>query len=412
MMNQQLPAYDVHPTSLRLMKKGHPWIIEDQYTEKFHPRDRFIVATERRRPCALFIHDPRHSSIKARIWAQKGDFSRLIKSFKNDLMVRMQKAINKRKQKELLKDRENFYLIFGEADQLPGLHVQYLNGEILVQFYTYFWDNYSDYVITNLQKALSNVFNMEITKSEFWIQHRADSGVSKQPAKSLNPNVSFKKIDICEYDVNYEIEIGRNYDCGLYTDMSSVRGHLMQEFKAAKSVLNLFSYTGAFTCFSLKHGADRAVSVDLSEKYLEQLEYNISLNKDLKTKEHTSLRLPTQEALDKLLGEKQTFSLVICDPPSSSSDGNKRTNALKEYESMLPKMYELLEKDGKVLIFLNTHKVSRVKFEQKITEILKNKKIPLIIQKKVGLAADCPTIKGFPEGSYLKGLLLCHDKGQ
>jgi 23S rRNA (cytosine1962-C5)-methyltransferase len=223
------------------MKKGHPWIIEDQYTEKFHPRDRFIIATERRRPCALFIHDPRHASIKARMWAPKGDFGRLIKSFRNDLIIRMQKSIKKRQQKGILEERNNFYLIFGEADHLPGLHVQFLNGEILIQYYTYFWENYSDFVITNLQKIMSNTFNMDVTKSDFWEQHRADSGALKEPAKSLNPNMSFKKIDITEYGVNYQIELGRNYDSGIYTDMSSVRGHLKPEFEKATKVLNLYS---------------------------------------------------------------------------------------------------------------------------------------------------------------------------
>ncbi|MEX0798245.1 MAG: class I SAM-dependent methyltransferase [Bacteriovoracaceae bacterium] len=408
-MNRVLPVYDVHPTSVKMLRKGHPWIIKDQFTEKFHPRDRFIVAKDRRRPFALMIHDPRHENIKARLWASKGDFTRLIKSFKKDVSQRIQNALNKRKQKDFLKDRENIYLIFGEADHLPGVHVQYLGGEVLIQFYSYFWDAYSDYFIDQLLKALNHSLNLDVAKANVWTQLRADGNARKEKAKSLDPNVSFKKVEVREFGVKYQVELGKNYDCGLYTDMASIRMSLKEDFQKADSVLNLYSYTGAFSLFALKQKASKVVSVDLSEKYLETLENNIKLNQDIDRTRHESMAMSSKESLKELAAKSEKFDIIVSDPPSSSSDGNKRSNALQDYEKELPKMKELLSEKGKIFIFLNTRKITRNKFEAKIKDIIEQKSLKLKIEKKLGLADDCPYLKGFPEGAYLKGLALVHD---
>lgn len=408
-MNKILPAYDVHPVSVKMLRKGHPWIIKDKFTEKFHPRDRFILARDKKRPFALMLHDPRHERVKARLWSSRGDFAGQVKNFKKDLSQRIQNAINKRRQKELLKERQNIYLIFGEADQLPGVHVQYLGGELLIQYYSFFWEDYSDFFIDQVIKSANSTMNLDLTKANVWLQKRADGEATKQKARSLDPNCSFRSVEVEEFGVKYKVELGKHYDCGLYTDMASVRSSLKNEFAHAKSALNLYSYTGAFSLFALKQNAQSVVSVDLSETYLGLLENNISLNEDLNKEHHKSMCMSTKEALDQLIADKRSFDLIISDPPSSSSDGNKRSNALQSYEKELPKMAKLLSQKGRICVFLNTRRIGRSKFESKISEIIEKEKLPLKVEKRLGLSGDCPNLKGFPEGSYLKGLVLVHD---
>lgn len=408
-MNKILPLYDVHPVTVKMLKKGHPWILKDKFTEKFHPRERFIVARDRKRPLALMIHDPLHERVKARLWSSRGDFSGQIKNFRRDLAQRIQTAVTKRKQKKILNERQNFYLIFGEADNLPGVHVQYLAGEILVQFYSFFWENYEEYFIDQLLKSARSSIGENITKANFWTQRRAAGNSSKQKAKSLDPNCSFRTVEVEEYGVKYSVQLGKRYDCGLYTDMASVRGYLKPEFEKAQKVLNLYSYTGAFSLFALKNSAEKVVSVDLSEEYLGMLKENLDLNEDLASEKHASMAMSCKEALDQLEKDKAGFDLIISDPPSASSDGNKRSNALQDYEKELPKMSRLLNDQGKICVFLNTRRVTRGKFESKIKEIIERNNLGLKVEKRLSLAGDCPGIKGFPEGSYLKGLVLAHD---
>lgn len=408
-MNNLLPLYDVHPITIKLLKKGHPWILKDKFTEKFQPRERFIVARERRRPISLLLHDPKHTQVKARVWASKGDFGKLIKNFRKDLNIRIDKALKKRKQQELLKERENIFLVFGEADELPGIKITLLKDQLLFQFYSFFWENYEENIIQHTLKSVNQVFNMDITKGECWVQYRADGDSQKQKPKCLDPNCSYRTLELKEFGVNYSISLGKFYDYGLYTDMASVRNHLQDFFEKSKSVLNLYSYTGAFSLFALEKGARNVTSVDLSETYIEELENNIKLN-SYEDNSHQSMTMSVNDALKELSNKKEKFDLIISDPPSSSSDKYKRTNALKEYENLLPKLKEILGDDGKMVIFLNTHRVNRSKFRQKIDQVIEQKELKLKVIKSLKLAQDCPELKGFPEGSYLKGLVLAHDR--
>jgi 23S rRNA (cytosine1962-C5)-methyltransferase len=190
--------------------------------------------------------------------------------------------------------------------------------------------------------------------------------------------------------------------------MSANRKHVKPYMLAGKSLLNLYSYTGAFSLFALKNKIPKVVSVDLSAKYLDWLEENISLNKEIDPTHHISMCMPTEKALLKLIHDQENFDTIICDPPSSSSDGQSTTNALKSYEKILPLMLDLLSAEGKLIVFLNTHAISWNKFEEKLkfiidASIYKNK---AMVGKRFKLSEDCLPQKGFHEGDYLKGFLI------
>ncbi|MCT4641851.1 MAG: class I SAM-dependent methyltransferase [Bacteriovoracaceae bacterium] len=397
--------YEIHPISIKMIQKGNPWVTLDKYSEQFHPNEKFIVASNRRKPFALLLHDPRHSTVRARLWSKEGNFGKQIKNFKNDFIARVKEAFKQRKDQKILDKRNNLYLLFGEADRVPGLFIQLLNDQILIQSYTHFWDRYQDIILQTVMNQMKQVFGVEVFKDQIWMQNRADSNEFKAPAKGLDPNLSFKRFEINEFGCKYNVSIGEFYDNGIYTDMAAVREKLEKTFKSSKKVLNLYSYTGAFSVYAMKNGATKVTSVDLSETYMELLESNIKLNEDMSIGNHTSMISSVSDALNELK-DKETFDLIICDPPSSSSNGTKRTNALKEYEKMLPKMYHLLEDGGQMVLFLNTHKVSKRKFSEKIDKITADKKLNLKNVKFLSLNSDCPSMPRFAEGSYLKGFIL------
>ena len=188
--------------------------------------------------------------------------------------------------------------------------------------------------------------------------------------------------------------------------MSSIRYVLKSSVKEGSKVLNLFSYTGAFSLWSLKLGATDVISVDLSPKYIEWLQQNIGLNPDLDSTKHEALVMSVEDAIARLKSEGRKFDLIICDPPSSSSDGEKRTSAIKNYKDLLLKMDAILEPKGKLVVFLNTHQVTAHKFDKTMQDYLNELKLNYKITSRLTLGQDCPTLKGFPEGSYLKGLVL------
>ena len=400
----KLNSYDIHPITIKQVSKGHPWILADKFTEKFNPRDNFIVGLNNKRPFALFLHDPLHPQVKARLWSKEGNFEKQVRNFKTDLAARIHDSIQHRRDLKVLEQRENIYLIFGEADKLPGMNVQLLGDQLLFQFYGHFWEQYQGHIIETTLASVRKLLNKAVNKEGVWVQTRQTGEKNQKFPKSLNPNLTQKQFAIEEFGVKYQLQLGNSYDIGIYTDMAAIRDELRNDFLKAESVLNLYSYTGAFSLFALKNQANKVVSVDLSKKYLDHLDLNIELN-EIGSATHTCVCKSSLKALEDM--DQQQFDLIVCDPPSSSNDGKKRSNALKDYQQLIPQMVRVLKNKGKLVLFLNTHRTARHKFEQKIKQILDEQPSQkLQIVKKLRLNSDCPTLKGFPEGDYLKGLVI------
>jgi 23S rRNA (cytosine1962-C5)-methyltransferase len=398
----KIPECLIHPVSIKLLRQGHPWITSDNFSNRFPKQSEFIIAVdERKRPIALLIHDPHHKNVKARVWSTKVPFDREAQHFTASIQGRLDLAFEKRFHQKELKGRENYYLAFGEADQLPGLFILKLKDRVLIQFYTNFWNRYKSIIQTTVQEIFP-----EVTDENIWFQLRGETKqLQKLPQNALEDNRK-DEFHLEEFGIQYLIRLGSSYDHGLYTDMSSIRYFIKKYIIPKMKVLNLFSYTGAFSLWSMKLGASEVVSVDLSPKYVEWLQHNLSLNPELDHTCHKTINKNVEEALDDLCKAGKTFDFIICDPPSSSSDGDKKTSAIKAYKDLLAKMDHVLSPQGKLMVFLNTHQFTQEKFERTLKDYLRELKLNYKMSTRLQLGEDCPTLKGFPEGCYLKGIIL------
>lgn len=398
----KIPECLIHPVSIKLLRQGHPWITADNFSNRFPRQSEFVIATDdRKRPMALLMHDPYHKNVKARVWSTKFPFDREAQHFTASIQGRLDLAFEKRIQQKELKERENYYLVFGEADHLPGLFILRLKDRVLIQFYTGFWNRYKSIIQTTLQEVFP-----EITDDNVWFQLRGETKeLQKLPQNALDNNRR-DEFHLSEFGIQYLIRLGSSYDHGLYTDMSSIRHTLAKMIQPGSSLLNLYSYTGAFSLWAMKLGATNVVSVDLSPKYIEWLQQNIALNPELNHTQHEAIISSVDEALSNLKKDGKTFDVIVCDPPSSSSDGDKRTSAIKAYKDLLQKMDAILAPKGKLVVFLNTHQVSQEKFDRTLKDYFTELKLNYKMSTRLHLGQDCPTLKGFPEGSYLKGIVL------
>lgn len=395
------PRVRLHPATLKHLKKGHPWTTKDNFTEDFPQNRLFLIGVDaNQNESALLLHDPNHPKIKARAWTLKAPFIEAVKGFRDELYQRLQTGFNRRLNSLYFEKRENVYMIFGEADLLPGLFIQKLGNTLLIQLYARFWINIEDVLLSILRKVLKE----NDWKADILIQERYPNAKSK--TRRVGSKKPLSDILIVEDGLTYQVHPGRAHDPGIYTDAASIRFKLTPYYSKSKSVLNLYSYTGAFSLKALKEGAENVVSVDLSGKYLNQLERNLVLNPHLNPDFHKSIEGDVNKVIGEMIKEKQTYDMVICDPPSASSDGKKISSALKNYEKLLPKLMKLTADKGKLVVFLNTHSVTRNSFKSKIQEIIKNNKSKFEIVDEWALGQDCPLSKGFPEGDYLKVLVL------
>ena len=398
----KIPECLIHPVSIKLLRAGHPWITADNFSNRFPRQSEFVIATDdRKRPMALLMHDPYHKNVKARVWSTKFPFDREAQHFTASIQGRLDLAFEKRALQKEIKERENYYLVFGEADQLPGLFVLRLKDRVLIQFYTQFWNRYKSIIQTTIQEVFP-----EIKDENVWFQLRGETKeLQKLPQNAVDQNRR-DEFHLSEFGIQYLIRLGSSYDHGLYTDMSSIRHTLAKLVQPNSAFLNLYSYTGAFSLWAMKLGATQVTSVDLSPKYIEWLQQNLALNPELNHTQHEAMVSSVDEALTNLKKDNRKFDVIVCDPPSSSSDGEKRTSASKAYKELLQKMDPLLNPKGKLVVFLNTHQVSSEKFDRLMKDYLTELKLNYKTTMRLHLGQDCPTLKGFPEGSYLKGLVL------
>jgi 23S rRNA (cytosine1962-C5)-methyltransferase len=378
----------IHPISLKLIKTGHPWITKDKFSSKFPVKEQFLSIYDPHTNKLLgeFIHDPKHPKIVARFWSHEQA------NFEKTLNGKLEKAYLARQKSNY--DRENIYLCFAEADGVGGLYVQKFKDQILIQYQCFFWE-----------KWLGNIVNFyrSIGFESFWTQKRLP-GIEKTHPEVYGRASSKKEILVEEFGIKYLIKFKQYHDVGIFTDMSSIRLKLYPYFEKSKRVLNLFSYTGAFSLFSLKASAESVVSVDVSRPFMDWLERNIELN-GFDQDKHESFLAPSEKALSIFEKNKRTFDLIVCDPPSFSSDKKKRKSAVDFYRENFEMLCSLLERGGHLILFLNTHQIAANKFKKLFDELLSSDRKMEIVER-VKNAEDCPELKGFPEGSYLKGLVF------
>lgn len=396
---KNIKRVNLHPASCKYLKLGHPWITEDTYTKRFPREDFFLVGVDEknRQEIALLINDPEHKNVKARLWSLNAEDWKKEISFKDQLEERLKNAFSRRLNSVIPTERENFYLVNGESDFLPGLLILKLKNQLLIQYYALFWKK--------VEKDLLALVQSLVSVEEIWIQERNFN--QAKAIRSVNGSKTAEFV-LNEYGLNYQIRINEHYDFGIYTDMSAIRKQMVPYLQKSQSMLNLYSYTGAFSLFGLKHGMTKVVSVDLSSKYLGWLDENLALNPEIKKENHTSMCMPSEKALEKLAAEGSLFETIVCDPPSASSDGSSTSSALKSYEKLLPLMLKVLAKNGTLFAFLNTHHISWNKFEEKLKQIIAASEFnnQLVIGKRFKLSDDCLPLKGFHEGDYLKGFLI------
>lgn len=392
-----LPRVALHPASLRHLKKGHPWITKDEFTQRFPIQSQWLIGLDQKeQPLALLLHDPDHPQVKARVWSMKSDLEQERRLFPQELKMRLLSAVEKRRSLIESGERDNICLVYEEADALPGLQILRLGQILVVLAYASFWKRYRNLIIDALKESL------EFEGVLFQERHLQQKS---QRYVWWKKNHLPEKFVIQEFGVNYEIDLREHYDLGIYTDMAALRARLKKQF-AQKRVLNLYCYTGAYSLFALKNNALEVTSVDLSPLYLSWLERNLSLNPDLEGERHHAVTQAAEPFLKQ--APSSQFDLIIVDPPSASTDKKKKLNALQQYERLLPDLNRCLAPGGTLILGLNTHKVNMTKFEKTIQGLIQG--MPLKISERLFNRDDYTPTKTLPESRYLKVLVLQKNK--
>lgn len=175
----------------------------------------------------------------------------------------------------------------------------------------------------------------------------------KEGTRYRRINHTNRLIPMRERDLSFYINLDDYVDTGLFSDHRNTR-QMVREMAAGKDFLNLYCYTGAFTCYAARGGAAATTSVDRSETAINWVRQNLDLN-DLTGERHTLVQADTMKFLDRAIKKGWTYDLAVVDPPSYSTTRSTESHfdIAKDHPQMLNKVFELIRPGG--LVFFSTN---------------------------------------------------------
>lgn len=297
------------------------------------------------------------------------------------------------------KDTNAYRLIFSEADFLPGLIVDKYADFLSVQILSTGIEKAKSTIIEILVKALQpkGIFDRSDATARTHEGITAENGLlwGETPAAF---------IAVKENGITYHINIAEGQKSGFYCDQRDNR-QILASYANGKSVLDCFSYSGGFSLNALKQGASEVTSVDSSALAIETLKQNIELNK-FKSKNSTAIQSDVNKQLRAFKEDGKKFDIVVLDPPKYAPSRSALDRAARAYKDLNRLGMLLLESGGLLATFSCSGAVDIDTFKQIIAWAALDAGKEVQIIRQFSQPEDHPIRISFPEGEYLKGLLL------
>ena len=216
---------------------------------------------------------------------------------------------------------------------------------------------------------------------------------------------------IHENGISYLVDPYQGHKTGFYIDQRENR-KLVQDLSKDRKVLNMFCYTGGFSLSALKGDASQVISVDSSGEALETAKKQTILNQ-FDTNKAVWLDEDAFETLKKLRVSEETFDLIILDPPKFAPSAAHLAKAIRAYKEINRTAMQMLSKSGLILTFSCSGAMDMDTFEKTVflaskeaASHQKSGELKFRVLKRLTSGLDHPKLTCFPEGDYLKGLLL------
>lgn len=386
----------VGPESARMVELGHPWIIADAHTKKWPAGiagDLIELEDPQGKFLATALLDP-GERVVSRIISRKK-----IRLDHNWLKERLESASALRGNHGNLGDTDAYRLVNGEGDGLPGLTVDAYGGYLMVQLYGSAWRPHLPLVTSELEKLLSPRGIYEKNRPQKTRELGA-SGAGKSYSRLLCGKPAQGRHLVRENGLNFLVSLEKGLDTGLFTDQRKNRRDLMARAKG-KRVINLFSYTGAFSVAAAAAGASKVTSVDVSAPYTDWARENFAANR-LNPARHEFI---VGDCLDTLLDLKRQgrhYDIVIMDPPSFSTTAKSRFTTRGGTSDLVAAALPLLPEGGILLCSSNHQKVDVADYLKELRRGAIQAGCELRVISLSGQPEDYPYPVTFPEGRYLK----------
>jgi 23S rRNA (cytosine1962-C5)-methyltransferase len=379
------------------LRRRHPWVFSgaiDKVLGKPGPGDTVWVKDSSGKLYGKAAYSAK-SQIRARVWTFDPEEEVDVAFFR----ARLGRALALREALPARRHTNALRLVHGESDGLPGLVVDRYADVLVAQFLAAGVERWRDPILD----ALS-----ELTAAEA-IFERSDAEVRKLEA--LPARVGFargnrnaSRCPIVEYGLNFRVDVEQGQKTGFFLDQRENRQRV-RELASGREVLDGFCYTGGFSIAALAGGARHVTAIESSAPALEVARDNLAAN-PLDGGKIEFVHGDVFKELRALRDRGASFQMVVLDPPKFAPTAAQARNAARAYKDINLLAFKLLAPGGLLATFSCSGGVSPELFQSIVAGAALDAGAEAKIIERFSAAADHPVALEFPEGEYLKGLLL------
>ncbi|MEH6956025.1 class I SAM-dependent rRNA methyltransferase [Neobacillus drentensis] len=310
----------------------------------------------------------------------------------------LKEAIEQRKSYYQSSETTAFRVFNGEGDGIGGLTIDYFAGYYLLTWYSKGIYHFRDRIIQALKGLV--VFKGIYQKKRF-----DEKGQYIEEDDFVAGERGQFPLIVKENGVNFAVYLNESAMVGVFLDQRDVRRTIRDEYAKGKSVLNTFSYTGAFSVFAALGGASKTTSVDLANRSRSKTSEQFTINGiDPETQ---AIMVEDVFKYFKYAVKKQVkFDVVILDPPSFARSKKFVFSAEKDYKDLLKEAISITENNGTIVASTNSSAFGIEKFKSFIDIAFKESGSRYKLLEQFSLPEDFKTSKNFPEGNYLKVVFI------
>jgi 23S rRNA (cytosine1962-C5)-methyltransferase len=379
----------------RSLLRHHPWIFESAIAKGGGDSGETVRVDSAEGQFLGWAAFSPQSKIRARMWSFD-EKQRIDDSFFHAAIAR---AVQARSRFDIRSD--GIRLVHGESDGLPGLIVDRYGDTLVAQFTSAGVEKWRDVIADALlaETGLSKLYERSDASS------RALEGLAERTGWLRGEGPT--DLILQEHDWKLHLSIANGHKTGFYLDQRDSRYKFASYTRRLQfqRVLNCFCYTGGFSVAALSGGAAHVTSIDSSGPALEVAAANVALN-GFDVSRATWMDADVNASLRRFAQEGRTFDAIVLDPPKFAPTVAHAERAARAYKDINRLAFKLLEPGGVLFTYSCSGGISADLFHKIVAGAGSDAGVDGFITERLGGAPDHPMTIAFPEGEYLKGLVV------
>ena len=312
---------------------------------------------------------------------------------------KIQSAIDHRKEFYNSKHTTAFRVLNGEGDGLGGLSIDYYDGYYLLTWYSIGIYTFKASILEALKSTVDYKGIYQKKRFDTKGQYLDDTDDFICGEKAPEPLI------VKENGVNFAIYLDDGAMVGVFLDQKDVRKTIRDKYAKGTTVLNTFSYTGAFSVFAALGGAVKTTSVDLANRSKSKTEEQFRVN-GIDVEAQDIIVEDVFNYFKYAVRKKLSFDMVVLDPPSFARSKKHTFSASKDYVKLLKEAIQITSNGGVIIASTNASNFDMKRFKDFIAKAFKELNGKYRIEETFSLPKDFRVSEKFKEGNYLKVVFI------